>query len=190
MQAAPARPRVLAIVAVVLTAALLTSGCGKGDPPSGDRAPSERPSSGPSSDPSGGSTYDSATCVEVRAGIDVFNTGAYDETVRHFQQAVPLARRAAAADGAGPELRLLLPGSGRVSRMRGGAGPGAELEPPAGGCQLGIRTPLCPYRPGSYWVFGLSSRLQHLRIERIIPQSNPIAAIPTTTVIGTEIWRF
>lgn len=34
---------------------------------------------------------DSRACDEVRAGIIAFNLGEYDETVRRFERAVPLA---------------------------------------------------------------------------------------------------
>lgn len=33
----------------------------------------------------------SEACDEVRAGIDAFNVGEFDETVKHFQAALPLA---------------------------------------------------------------------------------------------------
>lgn len=34
---------------------------------------------------------DSEACDEVRAGIEAFNVGEFDETVKHFQAALPLA---------------------------------------------------------------------------------------------------
>lgn len=37
-------------------------------------------------------------CEEVRAGIDAFNLGDYDETVDHFRKAVPLAEDQAESD--------------------------------------------------------------------------------------------
>ncbi len=46
---------------------------------------------------------DSPACAEVRAGIDAFNTGDYQETVKHFRLAQPLSRsqaRTAPSQGA------------------------------------------------------------------------------------------
>ncbi len=34
---------------------------------------------------------DSEACDEVRSGIEAFNTGEFDETVEHFEEALPLA---------------------------------------------------------------------------------------------------
>ncbi len=34
---------------------------------------------------------DSEACEEVRTGIDAFNVGEFDETVEHFEKALPLA---------------------------------------------------------------------------------------------------
>lgn len=39
-----------------------------------------------------------SACDEVVAGIDAFNLGQYDETVRHFEAAVPLAEAQARDD--------------------------------------------------------------------------------------------
>ncbi len=38
-----------------------------------------------------GGVVDSEACDEVRAGIDAFNVGEFDETVEHFEAALPLA---------------------------------------------------------------------------------------------------
>jgi hypothetical protein len=70
--------------ALVLVA--LTSGCTGTDAP---RSNDEAPSATPSEDAA--AVVDSPACTEVRAGIDAFNHGDFDETVEHFEAAVPLA---------------------------------------------------------------------------------------------------
>ncbi|PUA80361.1 hypothetical protein C7S10_14640 [Nocardioides currus] len=45
----------------------------------------------PAPTPGPGDVVDSEACDEVRQGIDAFNLGRYDETVEHFENAVPLA---------------------------------------------------------------------------------------------------
>ena len=91
------------MVAIVTVVALaLMGGCaGDGDSNGSD----ERPGTGSTDDAtpldpettttpsprSGNATvFESEACDEVRAGIDAFNVGELDETVKHFQAAVPL----------------------------------------------------------------------------------------------------
>lgn len=50
---------------------------------------------------------DTRACDEVVAGIDAFNVGDLDETVRHFELAVPLAEAEAAADDSEAAAALL-----------------------------------------------------------------------------------
>lgn len=87
------------VVAVVLLASAC-SGAGASDdsapaptPTLGTLAPTPPPTPPPTSNAAG-----SETCDEVVAGINAFNEGDYDETVSHFERALPLAE-AAAADG-------------------------------------------------------------------------------------------
>lgn len=46
-------------------------------------------------------------CAEVRAGIDAFNTGDFDETIARFRDAEPLAERQLAADDSQEATDLL-----------------------------------------------------------------------------------
>ncbi len=66
----------------------LTGGCSGGGESSGSND-----SATPSPGSGDGPVADSAACEEVRAGIDAFNLGAYDETVTHFEAALPLAEQ-------------------------------------------------------------------------------------------------
>ncbi len=71
--------------------------------PAADDEPAPGPSSSPSSSPSpdaddepdqpptGAAPARTPACAAVRAGIDAFNEGEYDETVARFVEAVPLA---------------------------------------------------------------------------------------------------
>jgi len=47
--------------------------------------------SAPSPRPGDVAVVDSEACEEVRTGIEAFNVGAFDETVEHFEEALPLA---------------------------------------------------------------------------------------------------
>ena len=47
--------------------------------------------SGAGSDAATTTPVDADACTEVRAGIDAFNLGDYNETIGHFRKAVPLA---------------------------------------------------------------------------------------------------
>ncbi len=68
----------------------------------------ERDDSGPtpptSSAPPSRLLSETEACAEVRAGIDAFNEGDLDETVRHFELAVPLAKELVAEDEAADTL--------------------------------------------------------------------------------------
>ncbi len=94
------RTYVVATVTVVVVA--LSGGCaGDGDSNGSD----DRQGAGIFDDPtpldpetpvaptprSGDAVIDSEACEEVRTGIEAFNVGAFDETVKHFQAALPLA---------------------------------------------------------------------------------------------------
>ena len=101
-------------VAVVVVA--LTGGCaGNGDStgsddrqaPGGidDSMPVDPDTSATPSPRSGDdSVVDSEACGEVRAGIDAFNAGDYDETVTRFEAALPLAEQQ--NDGSVPASQL------------------------------------------------------------------------------------
>lgn len=91
------------VATVTVVVATFTGGCaGQGDSDgSSDRqgtgsiegsAPVD-PETSPIPSPSSGAAevLDSEACTEVRAGIDAFNVGEFDETVDHFQTALPLA---------------------------------------------------------------------------------------------------
>lgn len=98
----------IVLVAPVLAAGLLLTGCSSGESSgaaaqSGSPAPSRAPSSGASGDVSDRD----AVCRKVRAGVDAFNTGDLQSTVTDFKQAVPLAVRAQQSDPS-PDSRLLL----------------------------------------------------------------------------------
>ncbi len=80
-----------AVAAAVL---VLVAGCTGGGASEDDAAPAATGSepAAPSVSPPG---EDGDTCAEVRAGIDAFNEGDYDETVARFEAALPLAEAAA-----------------------------------------------------------------------------------------------
>lgn len=91
----------VATVAVVVVA--LTGGCAgdgglsgsdarEGASSTDDSTPSD-PETPATPSPRSGDTavVDSEACEEVRAGIDAFNLGEFDETIEHFQVALPLA---------------------------------------------------------------------------------------------------
>lgn len=48
---------------------------------------------------------DSEACAEVRSGIEAFNLGELDETIDHFEKALPLAEER--DDGSEPARRLI-----------------------------------------------------------------------------------
>lgn len=77
--------RVKTFVATAMTVLVaLTGGCAFGSDSDGadDR---------PSSSPAEVAVIDSEACEEVRSGIEAFNLGELDETVEHFEKALPLA---------------------------------------------------------------------------------------------------
>lgn len=81
------------LAGVSLPVLVLLGGCsGTTDDPGPD----------PGSDPAA-----TDACAEVRAGIDAFNTGDFDETVDRFRKALPLAEDQASADDS-PEASDLL----------------------------------------------------------------------------------
>jgi hypothetical protein len=95
--------RTLVVATVTAVVVALTGGCsrdgdsnGSGDrqgtgsiddstPPDPDTPATPAPESGDAR------VVDSQACEEVRAGIEAFNVGEFDETVKHFQAALPLA---------------------------------------------------------------------------------------------------
>lgn len=94
----------MALVRILLVAGLLVvlGACASEDRavPAPSPGPASSPSAGPSQrDPSEGGAPgrgstgrgDDETCAQVRAGIEAFNQGDYDETVARFEEAVPLA---------------------------------------------------------------------------------------------------
>lgn len=78
--------RTSVVAATVLVLAAFASGCTGTDAP---RSSDEAPSATPTEDAT--TVMDSPACEEVRAGIDAFNLGDFEETVEHFELAVPLA---------------------------------------------------------------------------------------------------
>ena len=86
---------------VTVVVAVLTGGCAGDSNGSDDRqgtgiiddsTPLEPETPAAPSPRSGeAEVVDSAACDEVRAGIDAFNGGEFDETVEHFRAALPLA---------------------------------------------------------------------------------------------------
>ncbi|MCY7395985.1 MAG: hypothetical protein LH468_07510 [Nocardioides sp.] len=89
--------------AAVLTGLLVLGACSAQDETVSTPPPPARPAPTP---PGDGETdaSGSATCERVRAGIDAFNAGDYDETVARFAEAVPLAQ--AAEDDSAPGALL------------------------------------------------------------------------------------
>lgn len=84
----PTLERMHRLAVVPLLLVLACGACGGEDPPSGS------PSEDPPAEPGPGTESAAATtpaCEAVRAGIDAFNAGDYDETVDLFTEAVPLA---------------------------------------------------------------------------------------------------
>ncbi len=73
--------------ALVVLLAVVAAGCTTGtDDDRDDSGPTP-----PASSPSVRLLSGTEACAEVRAGIDAFNEGDLEETVRHFEKAVPLA---------------------------------------------------------------------------------------------------
>lgn len=68
--------------------AALASGCTSTSEPESDARPSTESSETAAPDMP---VVDSEACAEVRAGIDAFNEGEFDETVERFEAALPLA---------------------------------------------------------------------------------------------------
>ena len=94
---------------LAVAALLLASGCGLAG---GDEEPlSDADTTPPSAtgspftpEPGAPDVAGSDACAAVRAGIDAFNLGRYDETVEHFEDAVRLAERRADGSPASNEL--------------------------------------------------------------------------------------
>jgi hypothetical protein len=78
--------RTSVVAATVLVLVAFASGCTGTD---AQRTSDETPSATPTEDAT--TVVDSPACEEVRAGIDAFNLGDFEETVEHFELAVPLA---------------------------------------------------------------------------------------------------
>lgn len=102
--------------AVTVVVMAFTGGCsvgGESDGPdggdagtTGDATPSEPETTAtPPPRPDGVPVAESEACSEVRAGIDAFNAGAFDETVTHFEAALPLAQEQ--DDGSAPASQLI-----------------------------------------------------------------------------------
>ncbi|MCY7402546.1 MAG: hypothetical protein LH477_16615 [Nocardioides sp.] len=93
--------RTLIVATVTVVVVALAGGCaldgesngsddGQGTGTLGEATPLDpETSSAPSPRP--GDVVDSEACEEVRTGIEAFNVGAFDETVEHFEEALPLA---------------------------------------------------------------------------------------------------
>ncbi len=92
----------LAVVVGVLGACSSEPGSVRSAEPSASSSPSGDPSPAPPGD-----SGEPSACAEVRAGIDDFNTGDYEGTVDHFEDAVPLAEQAAAAEDSPAAADLL-----------------------------------------------------------------------------------
>ncbi|GAB3991441.1 hypothetical protein GCM10028771_11290 [Nocardioides marmoraquaticus] len=76
---------------------LALAGCGGTTPPAAeDRSPTSSPTAEAAPSPPAIPDEDPLPCAKVRAGIDAFNEGAPELTVRFFRQAVPEAERYAA----------------------------------------------------------------------------------------------
>ena len=76
------------------TVALLVVALAGGCSGSSDRSDGPSGTTTTSSPRSGGTpVIDSEACAEVRSGIDAFNLGDFDETVEHFEEALPLAQK-------------------------------------------------------------------------------------------------
>lgn len=102
---------------VALLVAALAGGCagasdskgpassqGAGTP--GDSAPADPTSpASPSPQPGDVDVVDSGACEEVRTGIAAFNAGDYEQTVAHFEKALPLAEQQ--DDGSLPASQLI-----------------------------------------------------------------------------------
>ncbi len=95
----------LGVLVGLLAACSTGSGSARTSEPSGPAGPSA--SSDPSDVPSPADPAEPSACAEVRAGIDDFNDRDYAGTVSHFEEAVPLAEEAAAADGSPAAADLL-----------------------------------------------------------------------------------
>lgn len=80
--------------------AVIAAGCSAGD---GEGRADDRPT--PPSSPPERLVSETEACAEVRAGIDAFNDGDLEETVRHFETAEPLAEQLV-EDGADAKLLL------------------------------------------------------------------------------------
>ncbi len=76
---------------------------------------------------SGGAVADSEACEEVRAGIDAFNAGGFDETVEHFEAALPLAE---AQDDGSVQARQLVAAVRYYAELDAGLYPDAARTSP------------------------------------------------------------
>lgn len=88
----------------IATAVLVTlvSGCTRDE---SDVSTEQESSQAPTPRSGAGPVVDSEACAEVRSGIDAFNDGRFDETVEHFQKALPLAEEQ--DDGSVPAGQLV-----------------------------------------------------------------------------------
>ena len=80
----------------VLVVVALAGGCAGAD---------KSPQNAERSDPEPTVVIDSEACAEVRSGIEAFNLGELDETVEHFEKALPLAEER--DDGSRPASQLI-----------------------------------------------------------------------------------
>ncbi len=97
------RVRTFVVATVTVVVVALVGGCaGDGDSnASRDRegtgiiddptSPDPETPAAPSPRSGDATVIDSEACAEVRSGIEAFNVGEFDETVEHFEEALPLA---------------------------------------------------------------------------------------------------
>ena len=87
------------MAALAVVVATLTGCSGSGDsnaskdrPSTGVfRSPTSEPQAPDTSSPGDDDVIDTDACAEVRSGIEAFNLGDFDETIEHFEKALPLA---------------------------------------------------------------------------------------------------
>lgn len=104
------------VVATVTLVVVLAGGCSgdgdstgsadrQGNGASGEVSPSDPETPDAPSGSADPDVADSEACAEVRTGIDAFNVGDFEETVEHFEKALPLAE--AQDDGSEPASDLI-----------------------------------------------------------------------------------
>lgn len=82
------------LVPLVLLVGCSVGGPAESEAPSTSASPpASSPGTPDSTGPGAGGPAETPACAEVRAGIDAFNAGDLDQTVAHFVDAVPLAKK-------------------------------------------------------------------------------------------------